>query len=478
MSARRWLWLWVFLAAPAAAEDWPQYARNETRSAVAASAVTTDLTTPRLVIGSGLNFIGPSSPVVMKGAVFACTRRLANTTYVCVLMAFDEATGQFLWEYQGDTVGADSWASPGCDPATDTVFFTANKTLYCLAAETGAFRWQRNTDLKIVNASPCAAGGRVFITDYFYGTATGSKLYSFDIATGDLAWSKPIGAACGATPAYSAARVYVATRDGVVFGFNASDGSEAWHKDFRTLGEGWEQVSFFGGVCCAHSCVYAASYDFAEAAKLVKLNAENGSVVWHTPCERTDSIPIAVGTKVFLAGGLTGFGSQPKLQAFNDFTAAKLWETTLVGGWTLQPAYVNGYLYAGLIPPGATFQPYSQLHVLDVTKKPTEDGFVVSSYELAGGSPALASSNVYSIGAGGIYAFGPRPQGKVVPGDVSGDRCVNVCDLLIVRNCLGKQGSAIPPGVDCAPPGQPDGIVNVSDLLYVRNNLGKGYGCK
>jgi hypothetical protein len=52
---------------------------------------------------------------------------------------------------------------------------------------------------------------------------------------------------------------------------------------------------------------------------------------------------------------------------------------------------------------------------------------------------------------------------------------VNVVDLLIVRNNLGKSGSDMhPPEADV----DGDGLCNVVDLLIVRNNLGKGAGCR
>jgi hypothetical protein len=64
----------------------------------------------------------------------------------------------------------------------------------------------------------------------------------------------------------------------------------------------------------------------------------------------------------------------------------------------------------------------------------------------------------------GAITFGVRA-------DVSGDDCVNVIDLLTVRNNLGKAGSLIfPPAADV----DGDGICNVADLLIVRNRLGNG----
>jgi hypothetical protein len=58
-------------------------------------------------------------------------------------------------------------------------------------------------------------------------------------------------------------------------------------------------------------------------------------------------------------------------------------------------------------------------------------------------------------------------------GDVNGDWCVNVADLLIVRNNLGKPAGSATPGSDV----NGDGSVNVADLLIVRNNMGKGPAC-
>ena len=64
-------------------------------------------------------------------------------------------------------------------------------------------------------------------------------------------------------------------------------------------------------------------------------------------------------------------------------------------------------------------------------------------------------------------------------GDANNDKCVNVADLMLVRNNLGSAGPNItPPEVDVyGEGGQPDGTVNVADLMFVRNRLGLGDGC-
>jgi hypothetical protein len=74
----------------------------------------------------------------------------------------------------------------------------------------------------------------------------------------------------------------------------------------------------------------------------------------------------------------------------------------------------------------------------------------------------------------GAYEFqGDSP----VLGDVDGDYCVNVCDLLLVRNNLGKGSPGCLPACLLNADVNRDGIVNVADLLVVRNNLGNGGGC-
>ena len=61
---------------------------------------------------------------------------------------------------------------------------------------------------------------------------------------------------------------------------------------------------------------------------------------------------------------------------------------------------------------------------------------------------------------------------QTLNGDVNGDRCVNIADLLSVRNMLGLTGSAAG-----ASDVNADGVCNVADMLIVRNRLGNGPSC-
>jgi len=59
-----------------------------------------------------------------------------------------------------------------------------------------------------------------------------------------------------------------------------------------------------------------------------------------------------------------------------------------------------------------------------------------------------------------------------VEGDVDGNGCVNILDMMIVRNNLGAPPPIDPPEADV----NDDGACNILDMMMVRNHLGDGCG--
>jgi len=395
------------------AEDWTHYAGDQARSGSSDSGPR-NLSRQCWVAGEGEDFVWQSSPVVIDNKVIVTGRvRDGQTVTGGFVAAYDRYTTQEIWK------------QPGLQ-----AFVGMDRELYRLDLDTGQLLWSQpfQLDLPVVNASPLAAEGKVYISDYTGQIFPGpGKLYAINIADGQSAWSQPIGYTIGSTPAYYMGNIYVGNDDGKILCFNADNGTIVWQQDFS----GDPIVGgFTGGLAVNNDSVYAASYNFnggEDNSKLVRLSADNGTVLWTVPCERTRSTPLPAGDRVFLAAGVDGWGSVVKLQCFQDGdNATKLWETTLAGGWTHQPAYSNGRLYAGLIPTsGYSFGPSTDLYVFDAAKAPGEDGFVIDYVTDCGGSVALSDGRLFTLGIDGLYCFrGPR-----LIADLDGDGTVNWSDF-------------------------------------------------
>ncbi len=401
-----------------------------------------------------------------------------------VVVAADARTGAFAWMTPTpDSSGGflESWASLAGDAGNGRVMVGVGAALYAIDAATGALAWSTLLDRSVVNAHPVVtddlgAADRVFITD-FDGFGFEGRLYcvnvdAFDVAAnphqpGDVVWSVAIGGTSGNTPAYADGVVYVSSVGeagfvpGEVIAFDAASGSstgvptELWRFSLGVVGGPAE--GFFGGVAVRDGAVYAATYDFfggQDAGTLVKLDAADGSLVWSAACNRTSSMPIAVGDgRVVVSGGLDGFGSLPSVQVFDDLgsSASMRWDSALdswvddgdgvveageylrMGGWTHQPVVFDSSagmrLVVGAIAPGGQASGVQgELRVVDLDATPGDAGFVLGDLVGGGGSAAVGYGFVYSVGAGGLSAFGPT-----FDRDLDRDGVVDVEDLYMRR---------------------------------------------
>jgi outer membrane protein assembly factor BamB len=423
--------------------QWLQYAGDEHRSGTAGTApagLSAVLwTASEYPAGTTIRFEGPSSPVVWNGRVYANARHYVGNTHTQnKIVALDQASGGILFQTFIDQATLDSWSSPAVDEIGGSVLLGCRMKLYCIDAVNGPIRWATPLARSVVNASPLVAGEtgrrRAFITDYD-GFGSAASLYCVNLSLfesgtnpyqpGDIVWQEPIGGSSGNTPAYDNGVVYVSSVSGGIegcedlghvyaFDVDAPAGSRLiWS---TCVGEG-----FFGGVCYANGHLFAASYNPAgssDNSTLAKIRASDGVIVWTTACERTASMPVVVGDRVFLAAGIQGFGSTPKVEAFQDngASAAKLWDTfadtggaMIVGGWTHQPLFCNGILYTGRIPlSGSFYGAYTDLFMLDINRMPGDPAFIRSQLAGSGSSPAAAGGRVYLIGPGGLSAIALR----------------------------------------------------------------------
>jgi len=403
------------------------------------------------------------------------------------LFAFSRENGEVVWWSPiSAPVGVvnDSYSTPAIDVANGVIIHGSGYGVTAFDLANGDVRWQATlTGVGgVVNASPLVTqdrgpGDRVFMTDYD-GPGTQGRLYcinadTFDTALnpyepGEVLWSVVIGGTSGNSVAYlptdmgGTGLVYVATvgeydvAGGQIMAFPA--GALTTPTPVWTFTNPQVQ-GFFGGLCiargdgpCEGPWLYSATYAFyggLSAARLVKVDGSDGSLVWSTPCNRTQSIPVPMpGGRIALAGGVWGgFGTAPSVELFQDSgaTVSRLWntwsatgQTLSVGGWTQQPMAClfggESSLIVGALPMGFS-APINDLYVLDLNSTPGAAGFVRQHVQGAGGTAALAGLSLYSVGAMGLVAFGPKPSGL----DINSDGVRGIDDLYAWEQGCGER---------------------------------------
>lgn len=491
----------LLLAWSLKAEEWRHHAGNAARTSIAIRA-TRDLDTIRWSAAPlpDEEYVWHSSPVVHDGRLFVNARYYSDDLQAGNrVIAYAVNDGERLWATPIESDELDSWSSPAIDARNQTVLLGSGFRLFAMEVESGEIAWERELDRRIVNASPLVTtdltigntpANRAFISDYS-GYGGSGALYAINVdpydgqdnpyEPGEIVWTAPLPGTSGNTPAYSDGAVYVTSTGGVVKALDARDGSILWETDVDFAG--YPQYSgFYGGISVHDGYVYAASYVFygtGNNSGLFKFDAADGEIVWVAPCERTESIPVVTDDGgIYLAAGLDGYGSVVKIQAFQDNgnTATERWDThvdtggnLIIGGWTHQPAYARGYLYAGAPPDEfAAFQPYTDLYILDASRTPDDPDFVVEHFAGTGGSPGLADGTLYSLGQDGLYAFDPSPACLA---DLDGDGLVSLSDLAALLGAYGSASGEI--GFDSDADLNRDGVIDLSDLAELLGAYGE-----
>lgn len=450
---------------------WTHFAGNAKRNAVPSVAMMPALGMPAWENTDHVP-VAQTGLVVDEQRVMALTRTESNAYFA---VALDRETGEELWVTPISPPIFDSWSSPALDTEHGTLILATGNAVVAIDTATGDQVWLNTLNTTIVNASPVVTDDlgdrdRVLITNYSFGGLGNAQLICintdpFDADTnpyqpGDLVWSKTLSAdTSGNTPAYQNGRAYLAT---------ASNGSGSRGTiqcyditgDIAPASPIWTftntiNAGFFGGVSIAQAHLYASSYSFSglqTSANTVKLNKNTGALVWSVPTNRTDATPIVLpnGDVIVSAGVAQGesinlpfFGSIPSVSYIDDAgsTATLAWDSFLethddanssgfwdfgesylsIGGWTHQPIAITvnsiPHLLVGTLPlnsPVSYIGNNTDLRLIDLTKSPTDAGFIVDHAAGTGNTPAFASGWIYSGSDSGIRAYAPVPSMLVV----------------------------------------------------------------
>ncbi len=450
------------------------------------------VTTPHLVIAVGsLVGFGPDGSEQWVGA-------LDHDSVV----AFSRLDGSVVWTAPVPSAFLNSRSTPAVDVIHNSLIITAGNLVTALSLADGSVRWSTQIPGTIVNASPVVTddlhpNNRAFITDHSSAATTSGRLYCLNTSPydlhlnpyqpGQLLWSRALGGqTSGNSPAYHDGVVYVTTAtggtqwdQGTIQAFPAA---AAAAPDALWRYEHTDPTGFFSGPAVKGGGVYASSYSYhggQYSASTVRVNAVTGAQRWCVPTNRTDTTPVPLDNGwVLVSGGLSYtamfpvFGSLPSLQLIAELPtgngAVRLWDSAMsthmdtnhngrwdpgepymaVGGWTCQPIVRydeagRPIAYIGSAPnPGGDgfFGPSPSMRAVDLTKHPTQPGFLIEFAPGCGGSPALSERELYAVGAHGLHAFGAPSWSqaaiismwatRTLP-DLNGDGFLNGQDFLI-----------------------------------------------
>jgi hypothetical protein len=483
-------------------DDWTHYGHFSTRQSIAVdgpniideSSLIWDANDDPQDPNYGIEFETASSVALYNGLVYGYARYYNEISEYTnsQIVAYDANSGELEWATIVDKSIWDSWSSPCVDTKNHWILIGSGDKVFALDAEVGTIEWTTTLEKNVVNASVCTAldipCARAFITDYD-GFGTTGKLYCINLDPnepgnpydpGDIVWSKTLGATSGNSPSYKDGVVYVGcisgkiSAYGTIYAYDATAQSEAT-KLWETTDPNFD--GFSGGVTVTNEgFLYAANYDWAneveDNSKLCKIDCNDGGIVWMTDTERTSCVPAVVGDKIYISGGFEGYGSRPKIEAYQDhgLTVTKLWETgseMFVGGWTTQPVYANGKLYIGSIASGGNyFGTYTDLYILDVSYTPDDPGFIIDTYSGGGNSPAVTYDSIYTIGYDDIsgHSLLKFKQSTFIA-DIKKDGLVDSNDLNIMTDSWLYTD---PMGVNRSDLNL-DGVVNLLDFGLLAN---------
>ena len=183
----------------------------------------------------------------------------------------------------------------------------------------------------LLGPEPAVANGFLYIVTY---TSSGAHLSAMGLP-GSYLWNQPIGTVGGtefSSPVVAGNSVYVGSRDGNLYAFNASSGAPVW--TFATGAAIYSSPAVSGGI------VYVGS----QNSTLWAINATTGKKVWsHVGGGAVESSPAVVGGVVYV-----GFDNST-VGAFNASTGAKVWLDTfgIATVFKTSPAVANGVVYIG-----------------------------------------------------------------------------------------------------------------------------------
>lgn len=286
---------------------------------------------------------GDDPSEAMGGGMAFDQGRLYVASGYGLLSALDAASGAVIWQQR---LGATGSGSPTV--ADGLVYLVAgDDTAWALDANTGRIRWQLSAPPDVTNVlgAPAPVLSDDFVI-FAYGGGEiqaafrkgGLRIWDSAVAGQDrFSAAAKISDITGA-PVLAGGRLFLSTFSGRSVAINPDNGERLWTAPYGALSPLWANGS--------------AVFLVSERNMLVRLNANDGRLVWSVPlplftenrAKRQSQIYAHHGP--ILAGGLLWVASSDgALRGFDPVSGALTTQVAIPDGATTQPVVANGTLY-------------------------------------------------------------------------------------------------------------------------------------
>ena len=342
---------------------------------------------------------GSSSLIVADKKVFVyCVGWGEGYSDYTYLVALNESDGEVLWGTRISPRKYWSWATPTY--ANGKIYISSGKGVSCIDAtkeHRGPILWDFIfPDGGVsVNGGPVVASGKVYV-----GSWNGGHYYCLDAKNGTEIWNFTINGKAQSTPAVAYGRVFFGDYDGKV------DSGKAYAVDMDDGYEFWNTT--VGSVCGSFTIVDGIVYFSTIEDTFYALDAGNGTLIWTSIVEYTDSTPAVypVKTQKSLSYIYVAVGSgTKKIYCLNSKNGEEVWTFDGLGHWTNSPAVSkDGKVFVGKIGGDGSrglVPGYSGLYCLDALT-----GDYIWHSDSGGGSPVVCNAKVYTTAGTRVIGIG------------------------------------------------------------------------
>jgi outer membrane protein assembly factor BamB len=317
----------AILTFAAAAADWPQWRGPAANGVSAEAAWTHDWAggKPKTLWQAELGY-GFSSVAVADGRVYTTGNTDDSDTVYCL----DAATGKQLWTHSYPCKRAPTMyeGGPNATPAVaagDVYVASREGHVFCLAADTGAVRWQTNISKHAKKPKFGFSGSALVLADRLI-LNVGAGGMALDRKSGKPLWtSEGLGGYATAVPVPAAGRTAVAIFGGKgITAVDSADGRQLWSFPWPTK----YSINAADPIVRDDTILIASGYN--QGSALLKFSADGVKAVWQGKTFRSHFNPgVLVGGHVY---GFDGNSHQRAgLQCIEYATGKVAWSESTFG---------------------------------------------------------------------------------------------------------------------------------------------------